>query len=414
MPTYIYKAKKGPKEVLQGEIEANSQDSAVSKLIETGLTPVSVVEKGTDRLSVEGGRPAPKTAARKPKTDVGAKSQEIDIFTRQLASLIKAGVPVLRALSLIVSQTQHKTLKEVVAELEHQIREGSLLSDSMSGYPRIFNSLYISMIKAGEKGGALEEVLYRLAEYREKEQELKRKIQAAITYPVFVVVVGAITVFIMLTFFLPKLAGLFESIQKLPLPTRILMGTSSFMHDNWYWFIMAFVLIWALLARGKAGSKKKFLIDFVTLRLPVMKDFVKNNEIAKFSRTLGLLLKNGISVHESLQLATDTLDNEALKDKLNLAKQEILNKGSTLSASLKKIDLFPVFAVNMIAVGEEGGHLEESLAEIANVYEREVEQSMKIMASLLEPILILIVGGIVGFIVFAMLLPIFNIGLGVK
>jgi len=411
MPIYIYKAKKGPNEIVEGEIEANSQDNAVTKLVDMGLSPVGVFEKGTP---VEGERVAPKTGSQRPQPGISARSQDIDIFTRQLASLIKAGVPVLRALSLIVSQTQSKTLKEVVAELERQIRGGSLLSDSMSRYPRIFNGLYISMIKAGEKGGALEEVLYKLAEYRENEQELRHKVQAAITYPVFVIVVGAITVFVMLTFFLPKLVGLFESFQQLPLPTRILMAISSFMHDNWYWFIFAFIFIWVLLARSRQGSKKKFFVDIIKLQLPFIKDFVRNSEIAKFARTLGLLLKNGISVHESLQLAADTLDNEALKDRLNLAKQEIIGKGSTLSGSLKKIGLFPIFAVNMIAVGEEGGHLEESLAEIANVYERDVEQSMKIMASLLEPILILIVGGVVGFIVFAMLLPIFNIGLGVK
>jgi len=411
MPIYSYKAKKGPSEILQGEIEANSQDNAVSKLLDMGLSPVSVIEKGVQGA---GFRVQGAEKREEPRTELSARSEDIDIFTRQLASLIKAGVPVLRALSLIVSQTQTKTIKEVVAGLERDIRDGSLLSDSLGRYPRIFNGLFLSMIKAGEKGGALEEVLYKLSEYREKEQELRRKIQAAIAYPIFVIAVGILTIFLMLTFFLPKLVGLFESVEKLPLPTRILMSTSSFMRHNWYWIILAFVFGIVLLGGSKHGSKKKFFIDIIKLRLPIIKDFVRNNEIAKFSRTLGLLLKNGISVHESLQLAADTLDNEALREKLNLARQEILNKGSTLSASLKKVDLFPVFAVNMIAVGEEGGRLEESLAEIANVYEREVEQSMKIMASLLEPALILIVGGVVGFIVFAMMLPIFNIGLGAK
>ena len=215
----------------------------------------------------------------------------------------------------------------------------------------------------------------------------------------------------MLTFFLPKLIGLFENMkQALPMPTKILMGISDFMSNNWFWFIVALGFIIAIFGRVRPGSKKKFLFDMVKLHLPFMQKFIKNAEIAKFARTLGLLLKNGLPVYESLDLATSTLDNDALRERLGQAGKEIVNQGSTLSGSLKKINIFPNFAVNMIAVGEEGGKLEESLAEIANAYEREVEQAIKIMTSLLEPLLILTVGAVVGFIVFAMMLPIFNIG----
>lgn len=419
MPFYTYKAKSGPDKVLSGEIEAVSQDAAVEKLVEKGLTPVSVAEAyaaGADSGGRSGGRSAAQGAER-PRLSLlstHAASGDIDIFTRQIASLIRAGVPVLRALSIIVSQTESKPLKAVVEDLSAQIRDGRMLSESMFKYPRVFNGLYISMIKAGEKGGALDEVLYRLADYREKEDELRRKIQAAAAYPLFVMAVGIVSVFVMLTFFLPKLMVIFTDMSQLPLPTRMLKQASDFMSANWIWSVIALIFIAAIFSRSKPGGKKKMAFDAVKLHIPFVRRFVRNVEIARFSRTLGLLFKNGISVHESLQLATDTLDNELLRSQLESARDDLLNKGQTLSASLKKINLFPVFAVNMIAVGEESGKLEESLAEIANVYEREVEQSIKIMTALLEPVLILAVGAVVGFIVFAMLLPIFSIGLGAK
>jgi type II secretory pathway component PulF len=413
MAIFVYKAKKGPTEIVHGEIEADSQDQVVNKLEEMGFAPVSVVEKERIAYSAERIEKDKLSAKRYPLNAefIRVKSQDIDTFTRQLASLIRASVSVLRALSLISEQTENKVLKNVVSDLEEQVRDGRMLSEAMAKYPNIFNNLYLSMVKAGEKGGVLDEVLYKLAEHREKEQEIRRKIQSALAYPVLMIIVGAATVFVMLTFFLPKLIGMFERMrQSLPLPTRILIGISDFMSSNWLWFIIALGFIIAIFGRVKPGSKKKFLFDMVKLHLPFMQKFVKNAEIAKFARTLGLLLKNGLPVYESLDLATSTLDNDALRERLGQAGKEIVNQGSTLSNSLKKINIFPNFAVNMIAVGEEGGKLEQSLAEIANAYEREVEQAIKIMTSLLEPLLILTVGAVVGFIVFAMLLPIFNIG----
>ena len=414
MPIYIYKAKKGPAEVVNGEMDAVSRDQAVSKLEEMRLTPVSVVEKAA--YSVERDERLAYSVERIGKNKLSAnfvrvKSKDMDIFTRQLSSLVRARVPMLQALSLIFEQTENRVLKNVVNDLKKQIKDGKVLSDAMSGFPRLFNNLYLNMIKSGEKAGVLGEVLFRLAEHREREQEIRRRIQAAMAYPLLMIIVGISTVFVMLAFFLPKLTSLFENMnQALPMPTQILISISEFMSANWHWFLAALVLIAAIFGRVKPGSRKKFLFDMVKLRLPFMKKLVMNAEICKFARTMGLLLKNGLPVYESLELATGTLDNDALRERLGQAGKEIINQGYTLSASLKKINIFPKFAVNMIAVAEEGGKLEESLSEIARVYEKEVEQTVKIMASLLEPLLILAVGAVVGFIVFAMLLPIFNIG----
>ena len=409
MQIFIYRAKKGSLELINGEIEADSQDQAVRKLEEMGLTPINVIEKGTGDFNKA--KQLRKTGYHRPQSAIRVRAQDIDTFTRQLAILIKTSVPMLRSLYLISQQTENKVLKSVVSDLEKEIKDGKTLSEAMRKYPGIFNNLYINIIRSGEKGGVLTEVLYKLAEHREKEQEIKRKIQEAMAYPLLMITVGTGTIFVMLTFFLPKLTGLFENMkQGLPLPTKILIGASAFMSENWYWFLFFFILAILIFGRAKPGSKKKAVFDMAKLHIPFIKKFIMNAEIAKFVRTLGLLLKHGLPVYESLEFAVDALDNDVLRQRLAQVEKEIINKGSTLSASLKRANVFPNFAVNMIAIGEEGGKIDEVLIEIANVYEREVDQAIKIMTSLLEPLLILGVGAVVGFIVFAMLLPIFNIG----
>lgn len=417
MPIYIYSAKKGPKETVQGEVEAVSQEGAVTKLEGMGLIPVNVIAK-------PGTGPTPE----QPITEIGlpyipssssvffgfghAKTHDIDTFTRQLASLIKAGVPVVRALGLISQQTENRELKHVVSDLEKEVKDGKMLSQAMGKYRKLFDRLYFSMINSGEKGGVLDETLVRLADYREKENELRRKVQAALAYPALITIVGIGTVFTILTFFLPKLTGLFGSMkQTIPLPTKILIGLSSFFSANWHWILIALALAVAVCGRVKPGSKKKLIFDVIKLRTPYIKKFVMYAEIAKFTKTLGLLLGSGIPIHESMDLARGTLDNDALRDTLGAISQAIIRQGASLSGSLRKIDVFPPFVTNMIAVGEEGGRLEESLLEISSNYEKEVEQAIKITTGLLEPFLILAIGIVVGFIVFAMLLPIFNIGI---
>ncbi|MFH0763889.1 MAG: type II secretion system F family protein [Candidatus Omnitrophota bacterium] len=424
MPIYIYKAKNGPSEVAVGEIEAESQDSAAGKLMEMGLFPVSVAEKSADervngaRLAVSGYKLA--TAEnRKPKTETTAfikvKARDLDTFTHQLASLVKASVPMLKALALIAEQTEARPFKAVVNNLEKQVKEGHMLSEAMALYPDIFDSLYLSVVRSGERGGALDEVLRALALHRERAQELRQKIQAAMAYPALLIMVGLGTVFVMLTYFLPKLMKLFVTMkQELPLPTKILMCLSRFMSANWLFLLIAAVFLIVIFGRMKPGLRQKIFLDIFKLKVPLINKFLINSETARFSRTFSLLIKNGIPVTESLELAADTLNNEFLKERLRSSGREIVNQGSTLAGSIKKAGIFPAFAVNMIAVGEEGGRLEESLTEVANVYEKDVEQTIKIATTLIEPVLILAIGAVVGFIVLAMLLPIFNMGTIVK
>jgi type II secretory pathway component PulF len=410
MPTFIYKAKRGPEKVETGEVVAVSLDDAVIQLEGMGLSPVTIVEKTGGGSMKQERHSSPATSFPHPSS-LRVRTKDVDTFTWQLASLVKASVPILRALSLISQQTGNKSMKLVVDDLHARVKDGKTLSEGMRQYPHLFSNLYLSMITSGEQGGVLHEVLYRIAEYREKEQAVARKIQAALAYPAVMAFVGVGTVFVMLTVFMPKFISIFANMkQSLPVPTQILINMSRFLSENGTGFLIAIAFVIVIFGRVRPSSKKKLLLDLIKLYIPFVREFVRHAEIAKFTRTLGLLLKNGLSVYESLDLATDTLDNDALRGQLKRAGKEIVQQGSTLSSSLMKVKVFPNFAVNMIAVGEEGGRLEESLSGIAGAYEKEVEQAINVMTSLLEPLLILVIGGIVGFIVFAMLLPIFDIG----
>jgi len=410
MAIYVYKAKKGPAEIINGQIDADSQDDAIDKLSAMGLLAIRVEER---QKKDDGGRQAQGSKANLEYIRI--KTQDIDIFTRQLASLLRSGVPILNALLLISRQAETGALSKLAGSLEKRVSEGGTFSGAIAEYPRNFNNLYINMVLAGEKSGALGEALSSLAEYRKKEREIRQKIAAALAYPLLMIVVGIATIFIMLTLFLPKFTGFFENAhQALPLCTRILIGISGFMAAYWYWFLIILVLALAVFGRVERGTKKKFFIDLVKLHAPFIKGFIKYAEVAKFARTLSLLIKNGIPVCDGLELAAGVLDSDVFREYLKESRIKIIKQGCTLSDSLKNTDVFPAFAVNMISVGEEGGKLEGALRDISEIYEGEVEQAMKIAAALLEPALILIIGGMVGFIVFAMLLPIFSIGTVVR
>jgi type II secretory pathway component PulF len=413
MPKFVYKAKKGPEEIVEGEIVAENPDQVVRELDHLGLSPVSVVEKDAGAAQGSKGRPGhrqgPAVRSRK------IRPKDIDALTWQLASLVKASVPILRALALISQQTDNRALQAVVDDLKNQVKDGKTLSEAMRHYPKLFNNLFLSMVQSGERGGVLDEVLYKVAEHREKEQQMRRKIQSALAYPMVMLVVGIGTVFVMLTFFMPKFIGIFEKMKReLPLPTKMLISLSQFMSEYWIWFVVAVGFAFIIFGRMKPGGKKKFFFDLIKLHTPLVKQFIRDAEIAKFCRTLGMLLKNGLPVYDSLALSTRTLDNDVLRKQLEVTSKDIVNQGATLSASLKKVKIFPSFAINMIAVGEESGKLDESLKGVAEAYEKEVEQAIGVMTSLIEPLLILTIGGIVGCIVFAMLLPIFDIGVMAK
>lgn len=411
MPEYEYTAKKGPQEIVKSTLTADSREKAVAMVEAMGYFPVKVFEIS--------GRPenhsqAPLTKLLKGKTtwsgsNVGA--HDLDTFLWQLASLMKANVPLLHALTLLIRQTKNGTLRAVAGDLESRIRQGEQLSQAMTGHPKVFDHLTISMVRTGEKSGSLNEVLRRLADHREKEQEVRRKIQSALAYPMVVLVTGAGSLFLMFTFFLPKLTKLFSGMkQELPFATKVLMGLSAFMSRYGLWVLGALMVGGIFAARKAAARKKNPALDRWVLQMPFLNRFVKAAEMARFSRSMEMLLKNGIPVHECLPLATQTLENVVLRERISAASEAIINRGVTLSESFSRTGIFPDFLLSMISVGEESGKLEDALDQIAFSYEKEVDQTVRILVSLVEPVLILSVGAVVGFIVFAMLLPILNMG----
>ncbi len=400
MPKFEYRAKKGPGRTVEGELDAESEADAVSAVTAMGYSPIRVSRK--EDLEKKGSRLFGSLITRR----------HVTVFTRQLAGLTKSGVPILKALSIIGNQTANKRFKRALEGVGRKVRDGRMLSEGLADYPQQFPELYINMVRAGETGGVLDVVLERLAETREREEETRRKVQAAIAYPVLIVSVGVFTVFVLLAFFLPKVLALFEDREDLPLPTEILLGVSSFFSDYWLWMLAVAALFFALLRRFASMEQGRSFVDGLKLRLPLVGQFVLKSQIVRMARTLALLIESGIAIDKAMELSANAIENEVLKQEMLDVKDSTVRHGTSFADGLRDAEHFPAFVGNMSSVGEEAGRLEQSLVEVADFYEREVEHQSKLATSLLEPALILVVGGIVGFIVAAMLLPIFQLGSG--
>ncbi|MFA5795067.1 MAG: type II secretion system F family protein [Candidatus Brocadiia bacterium] len=398
MPLFTYRAKKGPSEIITDTIDAENKEDVINKLTHEGLFPLSVKLEGAvkDKNIGTGGWFS------------RVKTRDINTMTRQLSSLLKAGVPLLKALHIITDQTENPHLRNIILDLSIQAKQGQMLSTSMSRYTGIFPPFYTAIIKSGEDSGALPEMLIRLADYRENTEDIKSRIRAALAYPIFVVVFGLSTIVFMMTVIIPKMQLVFDN-SKTPLPwnTKILMGASYALNHYWYW-IFAAIFIVLLIIRGIVMIDKK-IVDKIKLGVPFINTFVKKSESAKFARTTGLLLNNGIPILSAMDIVIPTLSSEPIKEALKKMTNE-LRAGQSLANSMRNIKLFFPFMTNMIAVGEEGGHLDEVLEEVATFYEREITEATKIALALLEPILIVVIAMIVGFMVISILLPILQMG----
>lgn len=399
MPLFAYKAKEGPAKTIEGELEADTRTAALARLETMGLSPIAVVEIERRRAEKEAHGIGP------------VRTRDITLFTRQLASLIRGGVPILRALSTVQEQAARPRFRKVVEDMKLAVRDGRMLSDALLAYPKLFPELYVNMVKAGEASGVLDTILYQMAEAREKDEETRRKVRVATAYPCLILIVGGITLFILLSFFLPKVTALFESYNRiqLPLPTRILMGISNWFGHFWPMILAGFLLVIVLLQRLTTIDKGRLVLDGVILRLPLIGDFILESDWARFSRTLALLLRTGVAVDKAIMLGANTMRNSVLRAEVSETARRTVQQGLTFSSGLKRAEHVPPFVGNMAAVGEETGKLDESLEEVAQYYERSLDERSGLMTALLEPLLILGVGGCVGFVVSAMLLPIFEL-----
>ncbi len=401
MAIYKYRAKKDPQNTVEGTVEAFSEKDAIEKVHQLGYLPVSIEE---DRSAARLLRPS----AEKPRGGRVA-SKEITTFSRQLSSLLKAGVPILNALDIISEQSENPNFKGNMRAIRNAVKDGASFSSALSQQGSVFSSLYLAMIRTGENSGTLPEALLRIAEYRAKQEEMFGRLRMALAYPVLMAFVGAGTVLFMLTFVMPRLMNIYSSMeQSLPLPTRIVILVSSSLRQWWPWIAVGCVLFAFVIKKQAATQAGRVSLSVITLHIPIYAKFVLKAEIARFSRTLELLIKGGIPILKALEISIPVLENEVIKGALRKSCKE-LEQGGSFGRSLKNSRLFPLFMSNLIVVGEESGRIDDALREVANAYERDTDEALRVMSSLLEPVMILVMGLIVGFIVVAMLLPIFEI-----
>jgi type II secretory pathway component PulF len=402
MPRYIYKAKKGPTEIIKDAIEAQSKDEAVEKISRLGFLPLNIEEESAIAQKPGVSAPVFLSGGRVP-------SREVTVFSRQLASLIKSGVPILRSLAIIAEQSEVAAFKAVLAKVATDVKEGQSFSKALEAWPSVFSAFYIAMVRSGEDSGTLQDTLLRIAAYRKAQEEMLARVRAAMAYPILMALVGAGTIVFMFMFVLPKLMVIFSSMgQELPVPTQIVVGISVFLKKYWPHLLAALAVASFLVSKTSTFKVRKKFMSVVVLHIPVFSQFLRKNEFARFCRTLEVMIRSGIPILKALSISIPILDNEVIKSELGRCSRE-LEQGASFGRSLKVSKVFSTFMVSLIMVGEESGKLDEALAEVADTYERECDETIKVMTSLLEPAMILVMGLVVGFIVMAMLLPIFQI-----
>ncbi len=397
MSSYTYKAKKDV-ETVEGLIEAENREQAISKLENMGYLPVTVEQAHAARgMKIS-----------RPKK---ISSRDINTFTRQLASLLKSKVQLVKGLDIIHRETDNPALKNIVGELRDEVKEGKSFSSALGKYPRYFSKIYVNMIASGERGGLLESILLRLVDFADREEEIRSKVRAALAYPLLMMTVGLATVFVMITFVMPRLVKLFKGMgQTLPVSTRVLIAVSDLFRHYWVWAaLLAVIAVFAVKKLGLA-ARHIAVLEKMKLRIPLLKDFIIMREIARFCRTLSLLIGNGIPIRDAIDAVVPTLGNRVFERDLGAVSGDLAS-GLSMAKSLSKVPFFPGFVISIIGVGEEAGRLDEALLEVAISYEKQMDEQIKIISSLIEPLLILSIGLIVGFIVVSMLLPIFQISL---
>ena len=396
---FSYKAKKSLDETVEGGIEADSLEQAIEKLARQGVVPVSIVPKGK---AAQAAPPADRRGRVAPWN-----LKKVILFTRKLHNLTRAGVELLSALRMLQQNTSDPSENRVLSEIIRDLKEGVPLSDCLGHYPQCFSPLYISIVRTGENTGQLKESFSQLLVYLQRLEDLRSKISQALAYPAFMSVVGACTIVVMLTFVFPRLVGMFADLQTaLPWPTRALMAVSDGVRRYWMFLLGAGCIGWFVLDR-MAGGRRRVMM-YLQYHLPVVKGLVYKQSVANFATSLSLLLKSGITLISALQTATPVIANPVYIRRLEQVRQAI-KEGVPFSQALSRQDIFPEFFVQMIRVGEAAGRLDSILADIAEAYQQEIESDLKIVSSLIEPGIILLIGLVVGGMIIAVLLPIFNL-----
>jgi type IV pilus assembly protein PilC len=421
MPQFQFTAADAKGEQMSGTVESTSEADAIQQLRSQGYYPLQVVEVGKGKLAAKKAAKKGKAAGpKKAKSSTGGriKPKILMIFTRQLATLIDSGLPLLRGLTVLAKQEPNPVLRGTIGALADSVQGGSTFSEALAQHPRIFNKLYVNMVKAGELGGVLEVVLVRLAEYQEKAHKLKNKIVSAMVYPIIVMFIAvAILVFLML-FIVPKFETMFAEMgndAELPMISQIVFGTSKFFLKPTIWVIPNIVWVFLLITLvgfllniwGKTKKGRRF-IDSAKLKLPIFGDIQRKSAIARFSRTLGTLVTSGVPILQALNITRDTAGNVVVSDAIEKV-HEAVKEGESIVSPMQTASVFPSMVISMVDVGEETGQLPEMLLKVADVYDDEVDNAVTALTSILEPIMIVVLALVVGAVVFALFLPLIKI-----
>ncbi len=398
MPTFTYTARNSTGDLKTATIDAPTRDEAVSQLRRQRLTIIKVDESKAT-----------------PKKAVGSiKMRDIVIFTRQFSTMINAGLPLVQALDILARQSENKALQAVVREVVFDVESGNTVADAMRKHPKAFTDLYTNMVAAGEAGGILDTILNRLAVFMEKNDALVRKVKGAMIYPTVIMCVAGLCVVILLWKVIPVFASMFGSVgMTLPLPTRIVIGASGFLNAYWWALIAGAVGGGYALKTYYATSGGQLVIDRLMLHVPVLGDVLRKSAVSRFTRTLGTLISSGVSILDGLEITARTSGNRVVQDAIMGSRASIAG-GETIAGPLQKSNVFPPMVISMIAVGEQTGGLDEMLTKIADFYDDEVDAAVGALLSLLEPIMIVFLGVVVGGMIVAMYLPIFDMVNAVK
>jgi type IV pilus assembly protein PilC len=390
MPTFAYTARTLSGELKNATMDAPSRDEVVAQLRRQKLIVVKVDEEQN-------------------KKRLGKiKTRDIVIFTRQFSTMINSGLPLVQALDILSRQSENEALKSVTRQVVYDVESGNTVADALRKHPKAFTDLYVNMVAAGEAGGILDTILMRLATFLEKNDALVGKVKSAMIYPIVIMSVAAIAIMVLLIFVIPVFQNMFASVNlALPLPTRVVIGMSNLLKKYWWLFggiVWGIVFMLRNYYRTPHGQLQ---IDTLLLRLPVLGDLLRKSAVSRFTRTLGTLISSGVSILDGLEITAKTAGNRVIHDAIMESRASIAG-GDTISAPLQKSQVFPPMVISMIAVGEQTGGLDEMLTKIADFYDTEVDTAVSGLLSLMEPVMIVLLGVVVGGIVVAMYLPIFD------
>ncbi len=396
MPIYLYTGKTKRGRALKGELEASDERIARIQLKRRGIEIAKLKQKPKDVFE--------NISFMQPKVT----NKDIVIFTRQFSTMIDAGLPLVQGLNILAEQAENKTFKGILKQVTKDVESGTTLADALNRHPRVFDSLFVNLVAAGEVGGILDTIFQRLAAYIEKAEKLKSQVKGAMTYPIVVVCIAILVISVIMIFVIPVFEDMFSGFGKaLPAPTQVVVAMSNFTKGNWYFIfggMFAFVWLYKRYSRTSSGRRN---IDIIALKLPIMGELIRKVAIARFTRTLSTMISSGVPILDALEITAKTAGNVIVEEVIMDARSSIA-EGQTVAEPLSESSIFPGMVTQMISVGESTGALDAMLEKIADFYDDEVDAAVSAMTSMLEPLMILFLGGSVGGLVIAMYLPIFQ------